>query len=124
MNAVKFPDMIGTNNQTKIIYDKDATSQNIRTLLLSVKKTLLGDPYFGCNLQKLMFERNNVILQDLVIDEVVTCLNTFIPQLYVTRKDISVQSAGYEINIVIRGKNMLDYSFETYTLNLLNTEEL
>lgn len=124
MNAVKFPDMIGSNNQTKIIYDKDATGQNVRTLLLSVKKTLLGDPYFGVNLQKLLFERNNLILRDLVVDEIVTALNTFIPQLYVRRSDVEVQSDGTIVDVTITGKNMLNYDMETYTINLLNVEEL
>lgn len=60
MNAVSFPDMI-SNNSTNIITDEDATLQNLKYLILSSKNTLFGDPYFGTNLKKLIFDRNNTI---------------------------------------------------------------
>ena len=69
MNAVSFPDMI-SNNSTNIITDEDATLQNLKYLILSSKNTLFGDPYFGTNLKKLIFDRNNTILRDIVIDDI------------------------------------------------------
>lgn len=124
VNSIKFPDMIGNNNQSNIVYNKDATGQNVTTLLKSVKRTLLGDPYFGCNLQRLLFESNNHILRDLVIDEILQAIITFVPQIYVNRKSITVTSDGNTVYVNIRAKNILDYSFEEYNINLLNVEEM
>lgn len=123
MNAVKFPDMI-SNNKTNIVKDLDATKQNYALLLKSFKKTLFGDPYFGVNLQKLFFERNNAVLRDLVIDDVFTATTLFMPQLRVERKNISVTSDGSDVYVNIKAQNMLDYSFVNYSINMLNVEEL
>lgn len=123
MNAVQFPDMI-SNNKTNIVKDLDATKQNYALLLKSFKKTLFGDPYFGVNLQKLFFERNNTILRDLVIDDVFTATTLFMPQIRVERKNISVTSDGPNVYVNIKAQNMLDYSFVNYSINMLNVEEL
>lgn len=123
MNAIKFPDMI-SNNETNVIYDKDATHSNLKNLLLSVKQTLLGDPYFGINLQKLLYEKNNIIIQDLVIDEIYNAITVFMPQIRVERKNIEIISSGNKIAVKLQLQNMLDYSFNEYTINLLNVESI
>ena len=123
MNAVRFPKMFNSN-KTAIVKDKEATEQNLKSLLASFKKTLLGDPYFGSNLQKLLFEHNNVILQDLVIDDVYSVINTYMPQIRVVRNNITVTSDGNSVIVNIRAQNLLDYTFSEYSLNLLTVEEL
>lgn len=123
MNAIRFPKMFNTN-KAAIVRDKEATAQNLKLLLASFKQTLLGDPYFGSNLQKLLFENNNVILQDLVIDDIFSVINTYMPQIRVLRKNINVTSNGNKVEVTIRAQNLLDYSFSEYTLNLLTVEEL
>ena len=123
MNAVSFPDMI-SNNSTNIITDEDATLQNLKYLILSSKNTLFGDPYFGTNLKKLIFDRNNAVLRDIVIDDLFTAITTFMPQIRVERRNITVESSGSSLYINIRAQNLLDYSFDNYTINMLNVEEL
>ena len=123
MNAIRFPKIFNTN-KAAIVRDKEATAQNLKLLLASFKQTLLGDPYFGSNLQKLLFENNNVILQDLVIDDIFSVINTYMPQIRVLRKNINVTSNGNKVEVTIRAQNLLDYSFSEYTLNLLTVEEL
>lgn len=123
MNAVRFPKMFNSN-KTAIVRDKEATEQNLKSLLASFKKTLLGDPYFGSNLQKLLFEHNNIVLQDLVIDDIFSAINAFMPQIRVIRDNITVTSNGNSVIVNIRAQNLLDYTFSEYTLNLLTVEEL
>ena len=123
MNAVKFPEMISLN-QTNIVRDVDATSQNLICLLHSYKKTLLGDPNFGVNLRQLFYETNNAVLRDLVVDDIYTAINNFMPQLKVLRKDITVTSNLNTVNVRIRAQNILDFNFETYNIKLLDVEEL
>lgn len=123
MNAVKFPEMISLN-QTNIVRDVDATRQNLICLLHSYKKTLLGDPNFGVNLRQLFYETNNAVLRDLVVDDIYTAINNFMPQLKVLRKDITVTSNLNTVNVRIRAQNILDFNFETYNIKLLDAEEL
>ena len=123
MNAVRFPKMFNSN-KTAIVKDKEATEQNLKALLASFKKTLLGDPYFGSNLQKLLFEHNNIVLQDLVADDIYSTITAYMPQIRVIRNNITVESTGSTVNVHIRAQNLLDYSFNEYTLNLLTVEEL
>ena len=123
MNAVRFPKMFNSN-KTAIVKDKEATEQNLKALLASFKKTLLGDPYFGSNLQKLLFEHNNIVLQDLVADDIYSTITAYMPQIRVIRNNITVESTGSTVNVHIRAQNLLDYTFNEYTLNLLTVEEL
>ena len=123
MNAVSFPDMI-SNNSTNIITDEDATLQNLKYLILSSKNTLFGEPYFGTNLKKLIFDRNNTILRDIVIDDIFTAITMFMPQIKVERRNISVESEGSRLYINIRAQNRLDYTFTDYSINMINIEEL
>lgn len=123
MNAIKFPDMLN-NNKASIVEGIEATAQNLKYLLLSNKLTLLGDPYFGANLQKLLYENNNVVLRDLVVDEIYTAISTFMPQIRVLRKNINVDSDGNRIIVNIKAQNLLDFSFAEYSVVLTNVEEL
>ena len=123
MNAIGFPNML-YHNKSVIIKDLDATKQNLTYLLQSYKKTMLGDPYFGTNLRKLVYESNNAILRDLVIDDIYTAINNFMPQIRVTRRDITVTSDGNKIMVNIVAQNMLDFSFAEYNVKLLDVEEI
>lgn len=123
MNAIKFPDMLN-NNKASTVEGIEATAQNLKYLLLSNKLTLLGDPYFGANLQKLLYENNNVVLRDLVVDEIYTAISTFMPQIRVLRKNINVDSDGNKIIVNIKAQNLLDFSFAEYSVVLTNVEEL
>lgn len=123
MNAVRFPNMFNAN-KAAIVKDKEATYQNLRNLLLSSKLTLFGDPYFGSNLHRLLYETNNVILQDLVVDDVFTVINTYMPQIRVLRNNIKVISEDNRVTVRIYAQNLLDYSFDEYSVQLLNVEEI
>lgn len=123
MNAVKFPDMISLN-QTNIVKDKDATEQNLILLLHSYKGTMFGDPYFGVNLRRLLYESNNDILRDLVIDDLFTAICKFMPQIRVSRDDIEINASQNTLTVSIRAQNLLDFNFDTYNIKLLDVEEL
>ena len=91
---------------------------------MSEKGELFGDPYFGTNLKKLIFDRNNTILRDIVIDDIFTAITMFMPQIKVERRNISVESEGSRLYINIRAQNRLDYTFTDYSINMINIEEL
>ena len=121
MQSISFPKMF-TNTTTRLLSDHEATVSNLRLLLLSEKNSLFGDPYFGTNIRKLIFEPNNVVLQDIVIDEIYTAILQFMPQVLVKRTDITIIQQGSDLFVTIRALNLLDYTTDLYNINLISYE--
>ena len=117
MISINFPDMFN-GAQTKLVKDSSATLQNIRLLLESCKGSLLGDPYFGTNLKKYLYEQNNIILRDIIIDELLVALQTFIPQIQLTRKDIKLVSDRSVIYATITCINKIDNQINNFEIKL------
>lgn len=117
MYSISFPNMLSSVN-TKLVTDHDATYQNLRLLLLSDKKGLFGDPYFGTALKRLLYNQADNILIDLVIDEIYTNILIFMPQIRLERKDITVYTDKINVYVTIKCVNMLDFQLDTYTINL------
>lgn len=122
MNSIAFPVMFN-NTSTQVVHDYDATLQNLKLLLWSDRKGLFGDPYYGTIIKKLIFEQNNVILKDIVIDAIYTAILQFMPQIKVERKDITIVQSGVSIYVNIRAKNMLDFQVDMYNISLMNYQE-
>ena len=121
MDSINFPDMFSTTS-TKIVSGHDATLNNLKLMLLSSRKTLFGDPYFGTNLKWLLFEQGNEVLQDIIIDDIYTAILTFMPQLTLSRKDIEIVFNREEVFIKIKATNLLDFKTDLYTINLMELE--
>ena len=122
ITSFSFPNMF-SNGSTKIKYDRDATKQNLLLLLMSTKQSLFGDPNYGTNIKKLIFEQNNHILRDIVIDDIQSNISIFLPQIQVQRKDIELIPQGNTLYVNLRARNMIDYSFEDFSLALYTLEE-
>lgn len=120
--SFSFPNLFNSGG-TKLVYDNKATNQNLKTLLLSTKQSLLGDPNYGTNLKKLIFNQNNSILRDIVIDDIYTNIQVFLPQIDVKREDIELISERNTLYVNIKAKSMLDYNFENISLALYSLEE-
>ena len=122
ITSFSFPNLFNSGG-TKLVYDNKATNQNLKTLLLSTKQSLLGDPNYGKKLKKLIFNQNNSILRDIVIDDIYTNIQVFLPQIQVKREDIELISERNTLYVNIKAKNMLDYNFENISLALYSLEE-
>lgn len=109
---------------SNLVEDKEAIKLNIRLVLSVVRRTLFGDPYFGNNLVKVLFEQQGATIVDLVIDEIYTTLVTFIPQVIVNRKDIVLTSNGTDLFVTLKLVYRLDNTSDMYTIRLTdNTQE-
>ena len=123
MNSIEFPYFL-SGSSTKVVRDRDATYNNLRLLLKSDKYGLFGDPDFGTNLKRLLFNQNNVVLRDVVIDDIYTAILQFMPQILVDRKNITITSDGETLYANIKAQNMIDYTTDIYNLSLMNYEEV
>lgn len=127
MKSIKFPNMFSTNS-TKVWEESEylkATDQNLKLVLQSMHGELLGDPYFGTLLREYMFDQNSYILRDIIADMIYTQVAIFIPQLYVTRRDIQIFQDKRKGQLVcqIRGINQLDYQPNTFELLLFKESQ-
>lgn len=123
MKSISIDNMF-SNISTNTILDKDATMQNLKLLLETSKGELFGDPYFGTNLKKMIYDQNDVILKDLVIDDIYTAIKTFMPQIEVDRKDISaeVKPNGNKatLQVTMSALNKLTYETNLYNIALFS----
>jgi len=122
MYSLAFPDMF-TTSRTKLYEDREATLSNLKLLLLSFKGNLLGDPYFGTNIHKIIYSNNTQILKDLIVDDIYVAISQFMPQLRVARKDIDIYGDGKNLYATINATNLLNYTTNMYEINLIQTEE-
>ena len=123
MKSININNMF-SNISTNTILDKDATMQNLKLLLETSKGELFGDPYFGTNLKKMIYDQNDIILKDLVIDDIYTAIKTFMPQIEVDRKDISaeVKPNGNKavLQVTMSALNKLTYETNLYNIALFS----
>lgn len=121
MKSIAFPKMFN-NTSTNIVEDHDATQSNLNTLLLSEKNEMLGDPYFGVGLRRYLFEQNNSIMDDMLIDDIYAAIAWFIPQLVVRRTDIKLVHNRQNLYCTIQGTNQLNFKTDMYDVVLLRNE--
>lgn len=123
MNVIRFP-KIFNHNSTAVITDANAaTLQSLYLLISSEVNTLLGDPNFGVRLRKYFFEQNNYVLRDILIDELYTQIRTFLPQIYLERRNISIQQDGYILYAQIHFKIKENFESSMLELVLFDAEE-
>ena len=122
MYSINFPKMF-TSAKTLLVEDHDAILSNLKLLLASDRTALFSDPYYGTELKKFIYEQNNSILKDLVIDEIYETIILFLPQIYLSRSDIDVTSDGVDLFATIRCTYYLDQKSDLYEINLTNVEE-
>ena len=79
---------------------------------------------FGTNLKKMIYDQNDIILKDLVIDDIYTAIKTFMPQIEVDRKDISaeVKPNGNKatLQVTMSALNKLTYETNLYNIALFS----
>ena len=122
IKSIAFPNMF-TRTSTNFVTDKEATFQNLKYLILSEKGELFGDPFYGVGLEKYLFDQNDTIIKDLVLDDMYTAIATFMPPLRINRNDLKLRTGDKgEIFVDIRAINQLDFTTDLYSIVLLETD--
>ena len=122
IKSIAFPNMF-TRTSTNFVTDKEATFQNLKYLILSEKGELFGDPFYGVGLKQYLFDQNDTIIKDLVLDDMYTAIATFMPQLRINRNDLKLRTGDKgEIFVDIRAINQLDFTTDLYSIVLLETD--
>ena len=122
MYSLAWPDMFDSVN-TKLLKDKDAIKSNLLLLLNSDRLSLFGDPYYGTMLKPVIFQPNNNIVADLLIDELYTTIQTYLPQITVTRNSIQIMSDKVDLYVTINVIYNIDGTSDLYMINLTNNQQ-
>ena len=121
MISFGWPDMV-SNTKANMVEDHKATYNNLRLMLLSPRTSLFGDPYYGTELQKTIYNPNHLIIHDLVIDDIYSSIQVFIPQLALSRRDVTLKSEGNMLYGEIRATNLIDHVNNLYEIRLTDSE--
>lgn len=121
MRSLQFPNMFNLNS-TNVTVDFDATRQNLLLLLHSEKGELFGDPYYGIRLKRYLYEQNDYILKDIIIDEIYTQLALFMPQLIVKRNDINLVADRARLYCRFKAVNRADFTPDMYNIVLYDDD--
>ena len=118
MKSINYP-RIFNKQKVNIVSDYYATLQNLKLLLYSDKGELFGDPYYGCNLKKFLYDQNDTVLKDIVIDDIYTAISIFMPQIRVERRDIILEADNVTVKVTIKALNRVNFQTNLYNLVLL-----
>ena len=120
MYSFAFPRMLNSTT-ANLLNDKEAIRSNMILLFSSERGTLFGDPYYGSELDKYLYEQSGSIVIDLLIDELYTTIKTFMPQVYVERKDIKVYAINTTLYADIKYYYIIDNTSDLFTIRLTET---
>ena len=120
MYSFAFPRMLNSTT-ANLLNDKEAIRSNMILLFSSERGTLFGDPYYGSELDKYLYEQSGSIVIDLLIDELYTTIKTFMPQVYVERKDINVYAINTTLYADIKYYYIIDNTSDLFTIRLTET---
>ena len=123
MYSIKFPNMF-SSTEVQLAQDNEATRQNLTLILGSEKRELFGDPYFGANLKKLLYNQNDQILQNIIIDNIYTTILIFMPQILIRRRDIKIVQKKTELYAEINCYNSLTAENNLYSILLTEAENI
>ena len=122
MKSIAFPKMFNSNS-TNSVTDYEASKQNLILLFNSERGQLFGDPAFGIKLKKFLYEQNNFILKEVLIDEIYTQSALFAPQYRVNRNDIDIIADKAKLYIRFKAINQANYKTDMFNLQLFNADE-
>jgi len=121
MYSIRFPEML-LGQKTALVQDHEATAQNLRCLLLSDKMSMLGDPYYGTNLKRLLYSQSK-ILKDILLDDIYTAIARFMPQIRMSRNDMDIYIKDQNVYVQFLCTNIVDHVNNLYKICLTSTEQ-
>ena len=123
MYSFNFPSMLGSTT-SNLLKDKDSIRSNLLLLLSIEKNSLFGDPELGSTLRQILFEQGTSVIADLLIDEVYSAIISFIPQIYIERKNIKIITVGQSLVLTLSYIYKLDNTSDLYAIRLTDNETL
>lgn len=123
-STIKCPNCfkVSTGN-TQVLTDSKSINNRLGLLLLTSKGELLGDPNYGTNLMRYIYENNNYILHDSIVEEILTAVDTYEPAIYLSADDITITPHDNKVDISIAYYIKNTGELEIFELSLAKEDE-
>lgn len=118
MYSCDFPNMF-QGQKTLLLQDNSAAINNLMLLLASDKRTLFGDPFFGTELKKYLFDQNSNVVKDIVIDQIYSAIITYVPQIIIKREDIDIKQEKTSLYASIKYQYINSDELNTFDILLM-----
>ena len=94
MYSISFPDIFN-GSKVNLNKDYDAIKVNLKSLLMSNRMGLYGDPYYGVNLKQILWDQAaKPVVVNLLKDEIFNAIYSYMPQIKIKKDDIAVTVDG------------------------------
>lgn len=98
--------------------DEYAINQSIRNILFTQKKEVPFDPLFGSGIRNLLFEKMNVITEQLLKQEIRFALENHEPRIEINSIDIDSYPDTYQYDVFINYTIVYLEQEVTFNINL------
>lgn len=113
IKTINFPNTVNLFNGNFTVSEmSNSINQQLGLLLLSSKGELMGDPDFGTNIHRYIFNHNNLITDEIVRNEILSAVKKYLPRIYMDEEDISIEPSANKVTVIltysIRNSNISD----------------
>lgn len=123
MYSIAFPNIFN-GSKVRLNEDYDAIKVNLKSLLMSNRGGLFGDPYYGLNMKQILWSQAaKPVVVELLKDEIFNAIYSYMPQVSITRDDIDVEVDGNLVNASISVKADSKIPSNLFNIKILIDDE-
>lgn len=123
MYSIAFPDIFN-GSKVNLNKDYDAIKINLKSLLMSNRGGLYGDPHYGLNMKQILWDQAcRPVVIELLKDEIFNAIYSYMPQIEITRDDIDVTVDGNIVHATIEVKADSRIPSDLFKIKIMLDEE-
>ena len=123
MYSIAFPNIFN-GSKVNLTKDYDAIKINLKSLLMSNRGGLYGDPHYGLNMKQILWDQAcKPVVVELLKDEIFNAIYSYMPQVSITRDDIDVIVEGNIVQASIEVKADSKIPSNLFNIQILVDEE-
>ena len=123
MYSIAFPNIFN-GSKVNLTKDYDAIKVNLKSLLMSNRGGLYGDPYYGVNLKQILWDQAcKPVVVELLKDEIFNAIYSYMPQVSISRDDIDVTVDGNLVEASIEVKADSRIPSDLFNIKIILDEE-
>lgn len=138
MYSIAFPDIFN-GSKVNLTKDYDAIKVNLKSLLMSNRGGLYGDPHYGVDIKKILWAQAAAPLEierftggkwnkdpiriELLKDEIFNAIYSYMPQISIKRDDIDVTVDGTTVQASIEVKADSSIPSDLFNIKIMLDED-
>lgn len=123
MYSIAFPNIFN-GSKVNLTKDYDAIKVNLKSLLMSNRGGLYGDPHYGLNMKQILWDQAcKPVVIELLKDEIFNAIYSYMPQVSITRDDIDVKVDGNLVYASIEVKADSKIPSDLFNIEILLDQE-